>query len=239
MLVPVHDTHIPMRWADLDQLNHVNNVVYVDYAMEARAQLVDDGHLEPDLPIRRARVEFLRPLLLSSKPVMVRSSVEDDVETYEIRSQDGSGLFSTVVVEHGTPQTVDDSRGATLEMKIRRSDVGPDGSVTLTRLFELFQEARILTFGRALPHRSAGRFVVGRVDIALGEPLPWRAEPYPVQGHIAHVGRSSFSSTTRIDGGRHGSATATLVGFDMATQASRPLEDDEREALTAGLLPVD
>jgi hypothetical protein len=30
-----------------------------------------------------------------------------------------------------------------------------------------------------------------------------------------------------------------LVGYDLATQSSRPLEDDEREALTAGLLPVD
>ena len=58
---PVHEIHIPMRWADLDQLNHVNNVVYVDYAMEARAQLVDDGHLDAGLPIRHVRVDFMRP----------------------------------------------------------------------------------------------------------------------------------------------------------------------------------
>jgi hypothetical protein len=43
---------------------------------------------------------------------------------------------------------------------------------------------------------------------------------------------------TRIDGGRPGSAKATLVGFDQATQASRRLDDDEREALTAALLPA-
>ena len=235
----MHEIHIPMRWADLDQLNHVNNVVYVDYAMEARAQLVDDGLLAADLPVRRARVDFKRPLLLSSKPVLVRSSVDGDVLTQEICSPDGSALFSSVVVEHGTPRPGDDRRGAPQEMHIRRSDVGADGSVGLTRLFELFQEARIFSFGRNLPNRSAGRFVVGRVELDLGEPLRWRADPYPVQAHIAHIGRSSFSSTTRIDGGRYGSGTATLVGFDMATQASRRLDEDEREALSVGLLPAE
>ena len=43
---------------------------------------------------------------------------------------------------------------------------------------------------------------------------------------------------TRIDGGRFGSATSTHVGFDLDTQASRRLDDDEREALTAALLPA-
>jgi acyl-CoA thioester hydrolase len=29
-----------MRWADLDQLGHVNNVVYVDYLQEARVDML-------------------------------------------------------------------------------------------------------------------------------------------------------------------------------------------------------
>jgi len=228
-----------MRWADLDQLNHVYNVVYVDYAMAARAQLVEDGHLEPDLPIRQVRVEFVRPLLLSSKPVLVRSSLDGDTLTHEIRSPSGSALFSTVVVEHGTPQPADDARGLPLEMQVRRSDLGPDGTVALVRLFEILQESRIQTLGRLLLDHSPGLFVIGRVELDLGEPLPWRRDPYPVQAHIAHVGRSSFRSTTRIDGGRYGSATATMVGYDMANQTSRRLNDGEREALTAALLPAD
>lgn len=226
-----------MRWADLDILNHVNNVVYVDYAMEARAQLVDDGLLGADSPIRRVRVDFLRPLLLSSKPVTVRSSVDGEDLTHEIRSNDGSALFATVVTEHGSPVPVHDDRGASFDMQVRRSDVGPNGTVTVTRLFELFQETRILSFASVIPHREAGRFVVGRVELDLGEPLTWRRESYPVQTRISHVSRSSFSSLTRIDGGRYGSATATLVGFDLANQSSRPLDDDEREALEAALVP--
>ena len=233
----MHDIHIPMRWADLDQLNHVNNVVYVDYATEAHARLVDDGELAADRPIKHVRVDFKRPLLLSLKPVLVRSSVDGEAVTHEICSHDGSAVFSSVVVEHGEPKPVDDRRGTPLEMMVRRSDVGPDGTVTLTHLFELFQESRIRALGRIIPHRQAGRFVVGRVELDLGEPLLWRRDPYPVLTHIAHVSRSSFSSTTRLDGGRYGSATATLVGFDLDSQGSRVLDDDEREALTAALLP--
>ena len=234
----MHEIQIPMRWADIDSLNHVNNVVYVDYAMVARATLIDGGQLEPDLPIRRVRVDFSRPLLLSSKPVVVRSSVDGDVVTQEIRSRDGSAVFCTIVTEHGRPELVDDDRGTPFELRVRRSDLGPEGVVSVTRLFELFQEVRILGLASIIPHRVAGRFVVGRVELDLGEPLPWRPEPYLVRSHISHVGRSSFSSMTRIDGGRFGSATSTHVGFDVDTQASRRLDDDEREALTAALMPA-
>ena len=226
-----------MRWADLDQLNHVNNVVYVDYATEARAQLVDERRLENGLPVRRVCVDFLRPLLLSGRPVTVRSSADGDVLTQEIRSHDGSALFSRVVTEHGQPEPVNDFRGMPLEMRVRGSDVGPEGTVTVTRLFELFQEMRIHSFASVIPHRQAGRFVVGSVELELGEPLSWRPDPYSGQSFIAHVSRSSFTSKTRLEGGRYGSATATLVGFDGQRQASRVLEDDEREALTAALLP--
>jgi acyl-CoA thioester hydrolase len=234
----VHEIHIPMRWADIDQLNHVNNVVYIDYAMEARAQMVDDGHLDAGLPIRRVRVDFTRPMLLSSKPAVVRSAIDGDVVTQEIRSRDGSAVFSTIVTEHGQPEPADDDRGHPFELRVRRGDLGPDGNVTLTHLFELIQEARIQALASVLPLRVAGRFVVGRVELDLGEPLPWRSDPYTMHSHISHVSRSSFSSITRIGGGRFGSATSTHVGFDPAGQTSRPLDDDEREALTAALLPA-
>ncbi len=35
-----HVYRCPTRWADLDLLGHVNNVVYVDYLQEARVDLV-------------------------------------------------------------------------------------------------------------------------------------------------------------------------------------------------------
>jgi acyl-CoA thioester hydrolase len=218
-----------MRWADLDSLNHVNNVVYVDYAMEVRAKL---GHHEP---VRRATVDFLRPLLLSSKPVLVRSDVADDVETYEICGNDGSAVFARIALERGEPQPVVDEAGSELSIQLRRTDLGPDGAVTIGRLFELVQEVRIMGIGTTFPHREAGRFVVGRVQLDLGEPLTWSDEPYRVQTHVSHVSTSSFGSMTRFVGGRDGSALSILVGFDPATQSSRKLDGAEREALEAAL----
>ena len=35
-----HVYHCPVRWADLDLLGHVNNVVYVDYLQEARVDFM-------------------------------------------------------------------------------------------------------------------------------------------------------------------------------------------------------
>ena len=44
-----HRYECPLRWADLDLLGHVNNVVYVDYLQEARVDM-----LRTHAPTRRA-----------------------------------------------------------------------------------------------------------------------------------------------------------------------------------------
>ena len=36
-----------MRWADLDQLGHVNNVVYVDFLQEARVDILRGRRARP------------------------------------------------------------------------------------------------------------------------------------------------------------------------------------------------
>ncbi len=52
MIEPVHEIHIPMRWADLDLLGHVNNVVYVRWMQDVAA-----AHWEAAAPaaLREAR----------------------------------------------------------------------------------------------------------------------------------------------------------------------------------------
>ena len=40
-----------MRWADMDLLGHINNVVYVDYLQEARVDMLRTH--SPDGPRRR------------------------------------------------------------------------------------------------------------------------------------------------------------------------------------------
>ncbi len=58
-----------MRWADLDLLGHVNNVVYVDYLQEARVDMLRSqvagsraGGLATGLVVVRHEVDYLAPL---------------------------------------------------------------------------------------------------------------------------------------------------------------------------------
>jgi acyl-CoA thioester hydrolase len=76
-----------MRWADLDMLGHVNNVVYADYLQEARVDMLrvharsprTDGLAEGVL-VASHQVTYLEPLLFDHQPVYV------DVWVTEIRA---------------------------------------------------------------------------------------------------------------------------------------------------------
>ncbi len=222
-----------MRWADLDVLNHVNNVVYLDYAAESRALLVEDGLLD-ERPTRRIVVEFLRPLLLSRHPVHLTSEIADDELVQEIRPAPGSSPFARVVTTFGTPEPMGPapSHADTLPCRLRRSDLGPDGLVTGVKVFELLQEARILLIASRLKALSAGRFVVGRVDVTYGAGMPWRREPYEIASWVSRLGTSSAVIEAEIidEGTVHAKASAVLIGFDLETQRSRRYTDEERAA---------
>ena len=67
-----------MRWADLDMLGHVNNVVYVDYLQEARVDMLrvharsprTDGLAEGVL-VASHQVSYVEPLIFDRTPVFV------------------------------------------------------------------------------------------------------------------------------------------------------------------------
>jgi acyl-CoA thioester hydrolase len=68
-----------MRWADMDLLGHVNNVVYVDYLQEARVDLLrhhgpsptSEGGLVEGVVVVRHEVLFLAPLTFRFRPVSI------------------------------------------------------------------------------------------------------------------------------------------------------------------------
>ncbi len=68
-----------MRWADMDLLGHVNNVVYVDYLQEARVDLLRhhgptataEGGLVEGVVVVRHEVQFLAPLTFRFRPVSI------------------------------------------------------------------------------------------------------------------------------------------------------------------------
>jgi len=73
-----------MRWADLDQQGHVNNVVYVDYLQEARVDLLRThsrrevtGELAEGLVVVRHDVQFLSPLTFDFTPVLIECWVTE------------------------------------------------------------------------------------------------------------------------------------------------------------------
>jgi acyl-CoA thioester hydrolase len=73
-----------MRWADLDLLGHVNNVVYVDYLQEARVDMLRThgpaartGDLAEGVVVVRHEVSYLTPLSFGFGPVTIESWVTE------------------------------------------------------------------------------------------------------------------------------------------------------------------
>lgn len=226
-----------MRWADLDELSHVNNVVYLDYASEARAVHVAAGELA-DRPARSISVEFLRPLLLSRTPLRVTSTDDGSRLVQEIAPATSASPFARVTWSDAlAPEGDVPGGGEGYDVAVRRSDLGTGDVATPIAVFEYAQEARIASVARVRGAGGAGRFVVAQVDLTLGEPFGWQREPHPARTVVTRVGRSSFTVTTLFDEGRRGRADAVLVGFDLQAQRSRVLDDDERAALSEQLSP--
>jgi acyl-CoA thioester hydrolase len=75
-----HTTECPVRWADMDMLQHVNNVTYVDYLQEARIDMFTSHpefrggeDLGEGVVVVRHELEFAAPLSFRSRPVLVDS----------------------------------------------------------------------------------------------------------------------------------------------------------------------
>ena len=65
----------PLRWADMDALGHVNNVIYVDYLQESRVDMLrthapatGGEQLAEGTVVVRHEVEFVAPLVFRFDP---------------------------------------------------------------------------------------------------------------------------------------------------------------------------
>ena len=95
-----HVYECPMRWADLDMLGHVNNVVYVDYLQEARVDMLrahaqrQSGELTEGVVVVRHEVTYLAPLTFRFRPVRIECWVTEIraatfTMAYEVFHDDG------------------------------------------------------------------------------------------------------------------------------------------------------
>jgi acyl-CoA thioester hydrolase len=104
-----HRYECPLRWADLDLLGHVNNVVYVDYLQEARVDMLRTHAPDPradelaeGVVVVRHEVSYLAPLTFRFRPVSIECWVTEVraasfTMAYEIFDEDESGLRTTYV----------------------------------------------------------------------------------------------------------------------------------------------
>ena len=124
------------------------------------------------------------------------------------------------------------------ECHVRFSDVDVYGHVNNVKYFEYYQEARI-AFVLSLPAtplfdpaQSSMRQVVARIDVDYKRPILFRPEPYVVETWVTRIGTSSYDLACRIVDAEgdtvYSKAEVRLVAFDIATQRSRPLTDEER-----------
>ncbi|GAA1738172.1 acyl-CoA thioesterase [Aeromicrobium alkaliterrae] len=236
---------LPMRWADLDQLNHVNNVVYLAYAAEARAALVDDGVVDAALEPVSIGIDFLRPMMLSRRSVDVEQELDADVLTQEITQAVDPAAEPEREGQHDVFARLETRLGARADLgapqvdgtpfpfRGRRGDVDPSGSVDPVRVFEYFQEARIIWMSRAGRSREIGHVVVAHVEVEYGRPVPWRREAWEMVVAVSRFGTKSFTLVCEWRDGETVLArnTAVLVAFDVSTQAARPLTAAERAYL--------
>jgi acyl-CoA thioester hydrolase len=228
---------MPMRWSDLDSLKHVNNVVYVDYAAEERLARAAEGAV-PDLPVARLAIDFLTPMHLSRRAVVISSTLDGHSLTQEVRTDsDVSPVFARLTSTLGEPTPLASTgvAGGEYDLRVRRVDLDAAGNATSSKVVEYMQEARVSTLADLFKSGVLGSLVVAAIDVEFGAPIGWRPEPYPVFSGVMNVGNSSLTMVTEIRDGRAALARATtvLVAFDAATQKSRPLAIHEREALEA------
>ncbi len=125
----------------------------------------------------------------------------------------------------------------TYDCHVRWSDVDAYGHVNNVKYFEYYQEARIAFLhwlGSGWADRDgAEQFVVARLTVDYRRPIRFRQEPFPIDSEVTRLGTSSYDVRSQIRDGDEvlSSATAVLVGFDLATSRARPLTDHERSAL--------
>ena len=232
---------IHLRWADIDQLDHVTNVRYLDYADEARVALVEAGDLRRDVQIGQCAVDYLRPLPLSMTPVHVSGQLDGDELSQEIFADEAGqrAVYARVVttlVDSRQPIVPDPVLAGSDPIHLRRSDT-TNGIVSNAKYFELFQEARVLVMEKLIEISSTGAFVMGRMAIDYADDLQWRPEPYPARTWVEKYGRSSIHLCSEILNGDRVVARSAgiLVGFDASTQRSRPLGEAERAFLEESL----
>ena len=174
-----------MRWGDMDAQGHVNNAAYLDYLQEARVAYLLSGSpvlhhlLDSGVLVVSHQLEYLRPVIFSSRPLMVNLWVDAI----------GASRFSIGYEIHD---------GADLAARARTAVVPFDlASNALRRL--TVEERELL--GQALAPRDRLRALpkVAALENAHRSPLSVRWSDLDSYGHVNNVKYYDYIQEARIN----------------------------------------
>ncbi len=188
-----HVYECPVRWADLDALGHVNNVVYVDYLQEARVDMFRSHRVElmgqelvEGLVVARTQVRYVEPLMFRFEPVRIDCWVTEvraasftlAYEVYDERPDGSRRVYLTATTEL-TPYVFAEERPRRLTAEEKtvlegHRDPGADAAV------------------RAPQRTPAHRLEVGHYPVQV------RFSDVDVYGHVNNVKYFEYLQEARI-----------------------------------------
>ena len=234
------DYEVFVRWSDMDVLEHVNNVKFVEFTDNARRELVAAGHVPPHSHLAVCRIDFIAPAESRSDRMFVVNRWIDEVLYQEVKTVTPSGVRVHARVKSeigdGGALSIDSRPGQDVLHRTRGTD-GVDGIVSNASLIGVFQEARVAAISDRGPLEHHERIVVARSEVRTAKPLVIRQDPYLVHTTLDRMGGASLELTHQIRDGDEVlvDATVVTVGFDMRTGRSRRFTDTEREAVSLAL----
>jgi len=182
-----------MRWADLDQLGHVNNVVYVDYLQEARVDMLrahgrGPRALADGLVVVRHEVTYLKPLAFDFRPVSIECWVT------EIRAATFTMAYE---IFHDTPAA--DGRAADRVVYVRATTVLTPFVFAEERPRRITSEEREALEGHLEPDQQPRRRTPALPEPATSSyAIHVRFSDVDVYGHVNNVKYYEYLQESRI-----------------------------------------
>jgi acyl-CoA thioester hydrolase len=181
-----------MRWADLDLLGHINNVVYVDYLQEARVDMLrvhaPDTRAEDlaeGVVVVRHEVSYVSPLTFRFRPVTIETWVT------EIRA--ASFTLAYEIVEDVGDERIVYLRATTVLTPYvfgteRPRRLRPEEKAALGRFLEAPEET----------DRSPSQDDAGRHGPGVHYPVHVRFSDVDAYGHVNNVKYFEYLQEARI-----------------------------------------
>jgi acyl-CoA thioester hydrolase len=183
-----------MRWADMDLLGHINNVVYVDYLQEARVDMLRthgpaaarNGQLAEGTVVVRHEVTYAAPLHFGYRPVSIECWVTQVraasfTVAYEVFHEDPDGLRQVYL----RAKTVLTPYVFTTEQPRRITDEERE-------MLGLFLEPEDVVRPTPFPRE--------RPEATLHYPVHVRFSDVDVYGHVNNVKYFEYFQEARISG---------------------------------------